>query len=70
MTSLRLGLNFVGSDSAFCIAQVQQSFADCALDVKALYTQTDQRGQLIWSASSLNSITSILLAAERTTQAW
>uniref|UniRef100_A0AAR2IMY8 Small ribosomal subunit protein mS39 n=1 Tax=Pygocentrus nattereri TaxID=42514 RepID=A0AAR2IMY8_PYGNA len=52
------------------IPEVQQSFADCALDVKALYTQTDRRVPLSWSAGSLSSITSILLAAERTQQAW
>ncbi|XP_076878848.1 small ribosomal subunit protein mS39 [Brachyhypopomus gauderio] len=51
--------------------EVQQSFAECALDVKARYKQTDcGRQQLTWSASSITSITLILLAAERTQQAW
>uniref|UniRef100_A0A4W4F631 Small ribosomal subunit protein mS39 n=1 Tax=Electrophorus electricus TaxID=8005 RepID=A0A4W4F631_ELEEL len=35
--------------------EVQQSFAECALDVKTLYKQTDYgRVQLNWSASSLS----------------
>ncbi|KAK1804158.1 hypothetical protein P4O66_020199, partial [Electrophorus voltai] len=51
--------------------EVQQSFAECALDVKTLYKQTDYgRVQLNWSASSLSSITLILLAAGRIQQAW
>ncbi|KAM9471069.1 small ribosomal subunit protein mS39 [Clarias gariepinus] len=50
--------------------EVQQSFAECALDVKRLYTQTD-RGKvpLNWSTDSLRSITSILLAADRLQEA-
>ncbi|XP_060783415.1 small ribosomal subunit protein mS39 isoform X1 [Neoarius graeffei] len=51
-------------------AEVQQSFAECALDVKKLYTQTDRgRAPLNWSTNSLSSITSILLAAEKTQEA-
>ncbi|XP_066504790.1 small ribosomal subunit protein mS39 [Hoplias malabaricus] len=50
--------------------EMQQSFADCALDVKALYTQADRRVPLNWSVSSLTSITSILLEAERPQQVW
>ncbi|XP_062856226.1 small ribosomal subunit protein mS39 [Trichomycterus rosablanca] len=51
--------------------EVQQAFADCALDVKTLYTQTDRvKAPLSWSASSLSCITSILLAAERASEAW
>ncbi|KAI4873774.1 hypothetical protein NFI96_010633 [Prochilodus magdalenae] len=50
--------------------EVQQSFADCALEVKALYMQSDRRVPLNWSASSLSSITSVLLEAEKTQQAW
>uniref|UniRef100_A0A4W4F5W6 Small ribosomal subunit protein mS39 n=1 Tax=Electrophorus electricus TaxID=8005 RepID=A0A4W4F5W6_ELEEL len=37
--------------------EVQQSFAECALDVKTLYKQTDYgRVQLNWSASSLSNL--------------
>lgn len=51
-------------------AEVQQSFAECALDVKRLYMQTDRgRAPLDWSTNSLSSITSILLAAERIQEA-
>ncbi|KAF4085619.1 hypothetical protein AMELA_G00097110 [Ameiurus melas] len=50
--------------------EVQQSFAECALDVKRLYVQTDRgRAPLDWSTNSLSSITSILLAAERIQEA-
>uniref|UniRef100_W5KWE0 Small ribosomal subunit protein mS39 n=1 Tax=Astyanax mexicanus TaxID=7994 RepID=W5KWE0_ASTMX len=48
--------------------EVQQAFADCALDIKGLYMT--QSGPLTWSGISLRCITSILLAAERTQQAW
>ncbi|KAI5104991.1 pentatricopeptide repeat domain-containing protein 3, mitochondrial precursor [Silurus meridionalis] len=51
-------------------AEIQQSFAECALDVKRLYMQTDRgRVPLSWSANSISSITSILLAAERIQEA-
>ncbi|KAF5896940.1 pentatricopeptide repeat domain-containing protein 3, mitochondrial [Clarias magur] len=51
-------------------AEVQQSFAECALDVKRLYTQTDRgKVSLSWSTDSLRSITSILLAADRLQEA-
>ncbi|MCI4379742.1 hypothetical protein PGIGA_G00231890 [Pangasianodon gigas] len=51
-------------------AEVQQSFAECALDIKRLYMQTDRgRVPLNWSTNSLSSITSILLAADRIQEA-
>ncbi|XP_030621674.1 small ribosomal subunit protein mS39 [Chanos chanos] len=51
--------------------EVQESFAQCALDVKSVYTQSE-RGKVVlgWTASSLSNITSILLAAQRRQEAW
>ncbi|KAK3564995.1 hypothetical protein QTP86_032513 [Hemibagrus guttatus] len=51
-------------------AEVQHSFADCALDIKRLFMQSDHgRVPLNWSTNSLSSITAILLAAERIQEA-
>ncbi|KAG9338568.1 hypothetical protein JZ751_025626 [Albula glossodonta] len=51
--------------------EVQQSFADCALAVKQVYEQGDGgRTVMNWTTSALGNITSILLAANRTQQAW
>ncbi|XP_067103713.1 small ribosomal subunit protein mS39 [Osmerus mordax] len=51
--------------------EVQEAFAACALDVKAVYQQGN-RGQevLTWSVSALTDVTSLLLAAHNTQQAW
>ncbi|XP_023655694.1 small ribosomal subunit protein mS39 [Paramormyrops kingsleyae] len=51
--------------------EVHESFAECALEVKATYGSGEQ-GQvtLDWTASALGNIASILLAAGRTKQAW
>ncbi|XP_072520427.1 small ribosomal subunit protein mS39 [Salminus brasiliensis] len=50
--------------------EVQQAFADCALDVKAAYAETDHRLPPSWSSKSICNIILILLAADRTQQAW
>ncbi|XP_036406703.1 pentatricopeptide repeat domain-containing protein 3, mitochondrial [Megalops cyprinoides] len=51
--------------------EIQESFADCALAVKAVYEQGIQgRVSLEWTASSLGNITTILLRARRTEEAW
>lgn len=51
--------------------QVQESFAQCALDVKKMY-ETGDRGKvtLSWTASSLSDVIAILLAAQRRREAW
>ncbi|XP_048087031.1 pentatricopeptide repeat domain-containing protein 3, mitochondrial [Alosa alosa] len=51
--------------------EVQQSFAQCALDVKRRYIPNDfGKSVLEWTANSLGSITSVLLAAQERQQAW
>uniref|UniRef100_A0AAY4BR48 Small ribosomal subunit protein mS39 n=1 Tax=Denticeps clupeoides TaxID=299321 RepID=A0AAY4BR48_9TELE len=50
---------------------VQESFAECALDVKSLYVQGERARPLLeWTATSLGNITSILLSAHKRQQAW
>ncbi|CAM4610768.1 unnamed protein product [Leuciscus chuanchicus] len=51
--------------------QVQDSLADCALDIKSMYS-TGDRGKVLmsWTAGSLSDIISVLLAAHRTSAAW
>uniref|UniRef100_UPI003D9C95AA small ribosomal subunit protein mS39 precursor n=1 Tax=Danio rerio TaxID=7955 RepID=UPI003D9C95AA len=51
--------------------EVQESFADCALDIMKMY-DTNERGKVImsWTASSLSDVTTILLAANRRQEAW
>ncbi|XP_071384612.1 small ribosomal subunit protein mS39 [Centroberyx affinis] len=49
-------------------AEVQESFAACALDVKSVFD--GDRSSLEWSASSLSHITCLLLRGNRTQQAW
>ncbi|XP_031442750.1 pentatricopeptide repeat domain-containing protein 3, mitochondrial [Clupea harengus] len=52
-------------------SEVQESFAQCALDVKRRYVPTEfGKPVLEWTANSLGSITSILLAAQKRQQAW
>lgn len=48
-------------------AEVQASFAVCALDVKGVM---DMKSGLEWSAASLSDITMLLLRADRGPQAW
>ncbi|XP_028815436.1 small ribosomal subunit protein mS39 [Denticeps clupeoides] len=51
--------------------EVQESFAECALDVKSLYVQGERARPLLeWTATSLGNITSILLSAHKRQQAW
>ncbi|XP_062381442.1 small ribosomal subunit protein mS39 [Sardina pilchardus] len=51
--------------------EVQKSFAQCALDVKSRYLPNAfGKLGLEWTANSLGSITSILLAAQERQQAW
>uniref|UniRef100_UPI003AAADF85 small ribosomal subunit protein mS39 n=1 Tax=Centroberyx gerrardi TaxID=166262 RepID=UPI003AAADF85 len=49
-------------------AEVQESFAVCALDVKSVFD--GDRSRLEWSTSSLSHITCLLLRGNRTQQAW
>uniref|UniRef100_A0AAX7VU32 Small ribosomal subunit protein mS39 n=1 Tax=Astatotilapia calliptera TaxID=8154 RepID=A0AAX7VU32_ASTCA len=48
-------------------SEVQESFAACALDVKSVF---DLRPSIEWSAASLSHITTLLLRANKTRQAW
>ncbi|KAL0973945.1 hypothetical protein UPYG_G00213280 [Umbra pygmaea] len=51
--------------------EIQHSFAVCALDVKSLYEQGQgAKMALEWTASSMSNITTILLAGQKTSQAW
>ncbi|XP_066576284.1 small ribosomal subunit protein mS39 [Amia ocellicauda] len=51
--------------------EVQESFADCALAVRAAFAQGDGgRFKLEWTASSLGNIATLLLRAGRTGPAW
>lgn len=55
-----------------CVSgQVQESFADCALDIKRMYN-TGDRGKVMmsWTAGSLSDVISVLLAAQRRQDAW
>lgn len=55
-----------------CVSgQVQESFADTALDIKRMYT-TGDRGKVMmsWTAASLSDVISVLLAAQRRQDAW
>ncbi|KAM4732743.1 small ribosomal subunit protein mS39 [Anableps anableps] len=48
-------------------AEVQESFAACALDVKSVF---DRRPGMEWSTSSLSHVTTLLLRANELQQAW
>ncbi|CAK6969356.1 pentatricopeptide repeat domain-containing protein 3%2C mitochondrial [Scomber scombrus] len=50
--------------------EIQDSFATCALDIKSTYEGNRTRLGLEWSASSLSHITSLLLRANKTQEAW
>ncbi|RXN23744.1 pentatricopeptide repeat domain-containing mitochondrial [Labeo rohita] len=51
--------------------EVQESFAQCALDIKKMYDAGD-RGKVMlnWTATSLSDLISVLLAAQRRQDAW
>ncbi|XP_073677039.1 small ribosomal subunit protein mS39 [Garra rufa] len=51
--------------------EVQESFAECALDIKKMYEAGD-RGKVIlnWTATSLSDLISVLLAAQKKQDAW
>lgn len=51
--------------------QVQETFAECALDIKKMY-DTGDRGKVMmsWTAGSLSDLVSVLLAAQRRQDAW
>ncbi|XP_035280360.1 pentatricopeptide repeat domain-containing protein 3, mitochondrial isoform X1 [Anguilla anguilla] len=53
-------------------SEVQESFANCALDMKKVFEQRDHSAKtaLTWTASALGNIISVLLAAARTREAW
>ncbi|XP_056124920.1 pentatricopeptide repeat domain-containing protein 3, mitochondrial isoform X2 [Rhinichthys klamathensis goyatoka] len=52
-------------------AQVQDSLADCALDIRSMYSTGDRgKAQMSWTAGSLSDVISVLLAAHRTPDAW
>ncbi|XP_034545147.1 pentatricopeptide repeat domain-containing protein 3, mitochondrial [Notolabrus celidotus] len=50
--------------------EVQESFAACALDVRSVFDRDRVRPGLEWSPASLSHITSLLLRANKTQQAW
>ncbi|XP_054453669.1 pentatricopeptide repeat domain-containing protein 3, mitochondrial [Anoplopoma fimbria] len=50
--------------------EVQEAFAACALDVKSVFGGDRGRLSLEWSNVSLSHITSLLLRANKTQQAW
>ncbi|KAK9517581.1 hypothetical protein VZT92_022940 [Zoarces viviparus] len=50
--------------------EVQEAFAVCALDVKTAFSADRGRLSLEWSNASLSHITSLLLRANNTQQAW
>ncbi|XP_029917747.1 small ribosomal subunit protein mS39 isoform X2 [Myripristis murdjan] len=50
--------------------EVQESFAVCALDVKSVFNGDRGTLSLEWSTSALCHITSLLLRAKRTQEAW
>uniref|UniRef100_A0A9J7ZHJ0 Small ribosomal subunit protein mS39 n=1 Tax=Cyprinus carpio carpio TaxID=630221 RepID=A0A9J7ZHJ0_CYPCA len=51
--------------------EVQETFAECALDIKKMY-DTGDRGKVMmsWTAGSLSDLVSVLLAAQRRQDAW
>ncbi|XP_039975897.1 pentatricopeptide repeat domain-containing protein 3, mitochondrial [Xiphias gladius] len=50
--------------------EVQESFAACALDIKSVFDGDRGRPSLEWSTPSLSHITTLLLRANMTQQAW
>ncbi|KAM3613089.1 uncharacterized protein V6R79_019990 [Siganus canaliculatus] len=50
--------------------EVQDSFAECALDIKSVYDGDRGRPGPEWSTTSLSHVASLLLRANRSQQAW
>ncbi|XP_059918096.1 small ribosomal subunit protein mS39 [Gadus macrocephalus] len=50
--------------------EVQESFADCALDIKAAFDVDRRKPSLEWSPLALGHVTTLLLRAGRIPQAW
>lgn len=50
--------------------EIQEQFAKCALEVKAVLEGDQRRPSLEWTATALSYITSLLLRADKTQQAW
>ncbi|XP_034738950.1 pentatricopeptide repeat domain-containing protein 3, mitochondrial [Etheostoma cragini] len=50
--------------------EVQEAFAACALDVKTVFDGDRGKHSLEWSTSALSHITSLLLRANKSQQAW
>uniref|UniRef100_A0A673CKD7 Small ribosomal subunit protein mS39 n=1 Tax=Sphaeramia orbicularis TaxID=375764 RepID=A0A673CKD7_9TELE len=51
-------------------AQVQELFAQCALDIKTVYTGEGGWSRLEWTPAALSYIASLLLRTDKTQQAW
>ncbi|XP_076025874.1 small ribosomal subunit protein mS39 [Genypterus blacodes] len=51
-------------------AEVQESFAECALDIKSVFDRDRGRPRVEWRVSSLTHVTSLLLRANKTQPAW
>ncbi|KAJ3587390.1 hypothetical protein NHX12_010988 [Muraenolepis orangiensis] len=50
--------------------EVQESFAECALDIKGVFDNDRRKHSLEWSTSALSHITTLLLRGNRIPQAW
>lgn len=50
--------------------QVQESFAACALDIKGTFAAERRKITLEWSTASLYYVTTILMRANKTPEAW
>lgn len=63
---------FFPTDSfLLCCEQIQESFAQCALDVKSVFDSAGRaKPRLEWSNSSLSYITTLLLRAHKKQEAW
>ncbi|KAL3045277.1 hypothetical protein OYC64_013523 [Pagothenia borchgrevinki] len=51
-------------------AEVQEAFAACALDIKNVTEADRRKTPMEWSTTSLSNITSLLLRANKTQEAW
>lgn len=54
----------------FWATQVQEEFAACALDIKRVFAGEQRKVALEWSTDSLYYVTTILMRANKTTEAW
>ncbi|XP_035525803.1 pentatricopeptide repeat domain-containing protein 3, mitochondrial [Morone saxatilis] len=50
--------------------EVQESFAECALDIKKVFSGDTVKSNLEWTSVSLSNIIILLLRANKTQQAW